>query len=282
MKTILKTDRLSRPAARIPPRWPDDFSPPTTSRSDVRTAQPAASVPRNSARRPAPSEEAVWRQIWRLHNKERARYENPLISANASLTARRSPDDVASVYRALRCCCTGVICDDELPAGPRISRDCATELYVPEAPLLPVSRPAGRTLTESSARADGSLPAAGSSWMSGPWDPTFDSQTLATKRDSRSHPPANRGRAEGSLRRPLDSYLSWRSLPAGGHLGFRGARLKLPDLLLEAVEVAAGFFERVAAELFQERRGERDRHHGFADNSGSWHDGDVGALVGGC
>ena len=118
--------------------------------------------------------------------------------------------------------------------------------------------------------------------MSGPWGPTFDSQTLAAKRDSRSHPPVNRGRAEGSLRRPLDFYLSWKSLLAGGHLGFRGARLKLPDLLLEAAEVAASFFERVAAELFQERRGERDRHHCFADNSGGRHDGDVGSLVGGC
>ncbi len=101
--------------------------------------------------------------------------------------------------------------DDELPAGPRICRDCATEPYVPEAPSVTVSRPAGRTLTESSARASGSLLARGSSWMSGPWGPTFDSQTLAAQRDYRSHPTRHRGRAEGSLRRPLDIYLSWMS-----------------------------------------------------------------------
>ena len=105
-----------------------------------------------------------------------------------------------------------LLSDDELPAGPRIRRDCATEHYVPEAPSVTVSRPAGRTLTESSARAGGSLLARGSSWMSGPWGPTFDSQTLAAQRDYRSHPTRHRRRSEGSLRRPLDFYLSWMSL----------------------------------------------------------------------
>ena len=111
-----------------------------------------------------------------------------------------------------------LLSDDELPAGPCIRRDCATEHYVPEAPSVTVSRPAGRTLTESSARAGGSLLARGSSWMSGPWGPTFDSQTLAAKRDYGSHTTRHRGRAEGSLRRPLDIYLSWMSLcPQPGH-----------------------------------------------------------------
>ena len=96
----------------------------------------------------------------------------------------------------------------------------------------------------------------------------------------RTHPLSRTG--QRSLCRPLDFCLLWRSLLADGHFGFRGARLKLLDLLLETVEVTAGFFERVAAELFQERRGERDRHHCFADNSGGRHDRDIGSLVGGC
>ena len=81
MKSILSTGRLNQPTARIPPRWADDLSPGTGPRADAGTAQPAESVPRNSARRSAPSELAVRRQIWRLHNKERARDVNPLISA---------------------------------------------------------------------------------------------------------------------------------------------------------------------------------------------------------
>ena len=90
MKTILNTDRLNRLPARIPPRWADDLSPAPAPRADVGTAQPAESLPRNSARCPALSELAVWRPNWRLHNKERARYENPLISADSPLTPRRS------------------------------------------------------------------------------------------------------------------------------------------------------------------------------------------------
>ena len=72
MKTILNTDRLNRLTTRIPPRWADDLSPAAAPCADVGTAQAAASVPRNSARRPALSERAVRRPIWRLHNKERA------------------------------------------------------------------------------------------------------------------------------------------------------------------------------------------------------------------
>ncbi len=41
MKTILNTDRLNRLPGRIPPRWPDDFSPPPAPCTDVRTAQPS-------------------------------------------------------------------------------------------------------------------------------------------------------------------------------------------------------------------------------------------------
>ena len=45
---------------------------------------------------------------------------------------------------------------DELPAGPCNSRDCARERIALEATMVPVSRPAGWTLTESSAKASGS------------------------------------------------------------------------------------------------------------------------------
>ena len=88
MKTILNTDQINRLTARIPPRWTDDLSPAAAPCPDVRMTQPAESLPRNSARRPAPSEIAVWRPIGRLHNKERARYENPLISANSLFAPR--------------------------------------------------------------------------------------------------------------------------------------------------------------------------------------------------
>jgi len=88
MKTILNTDRLNRLPARFPPRRAGDFRPPTAPLGDVGIAQPAASVPRNSARRPAPSERAVRRPIWRLHTKERARYVNPLISASPLFSPR--------------------------------------------------------------------------------------------------------------------------------------------------------------------------------------------------
>ena len=94
MKTILNTDvaaRLNRLTARIPPPWAEDLSPATAS-CDVGITQPAESLPRNSALWsalfPAPSELAVWRQIWRLHNKERARDANPLISANPLFSQR--------------------------------------------------------------------------------------------------------------------------------------------------------------------------------------------------
>ncbi len=92
MKTILSTDWLNRLRGRIPPRWADDLSPATAACADAGTAQPEEPVPRNSALwsalSPAPSERAVWRPIWRLHNKERARYENPLISANSLFSPR--------------------------------------------------------------------------------------------------------------------------------------------------------------------------------------------------
>ena len=100
MKTILNTDWLNRLTARIPPPWAEDLSPATAS-CDVGITQPAESLPRNSALWsalfPAPSELAVWRQIWRLHYKERARDANPLISANPLFsqrgeTWRASPD----------------------------------------------------------------------------------------------------------------------------------------------------------------------------------------------
>ena len=91
MKTILNTDRLNRLTARIPPPWAEDLSPATAS-CDVGITQPAESLPRNSALWsalfPAPSELAVWRQIWRLRNKDRAREANPLISANPLFSQR--------------------------------------------------------------------------------------------------------------------------------------------------------------------------------------------------
>ena len=63
MKIILNTEWLNWLLAQILPRWPHNFGPPAAPRAGLGTAQPAASVPQNSARRPAPSEEAVWRPI---------------------------------------------------------------------------------------------------------------------------------------------------------------------------------------------------------------------------
>ncbi len=92
MKTILNTDRLNRPAARIPPRWAEDIGPATPPCPDVRIARLAEFGPRDSALwsalSPASSELAVWRPMWHLQNKERARYGNPLIPANGHFSLR--------------------------------------------------------------------------------------------------------------------------------------------------------------------------------------------------
>ncbi len=92
MNTILNRHRLVWPAARIPQQLPDDFALATPVRGDVTAAQPVASLPPKSALwsalSPASSQAAVWRPSWRLHNRERARYENPLISANPHFSVR--------------------------------------------------------------------------------------------------------------------------------------------------------------------------------------------------
>ena len=60
----LNTDRLDWLSAQVAVRRPDDFSPPEAPRVGIETAQPRVSMPGNSARRPAPSQEAVWLAIW--------------------------------------------------------------------------------------------------------------------------------------------------------------------------------------------------------------------------
>ena len=55
----------------------------------------------------------------------------------------------------------------ELPAGPRCFGDCATGPAAPDAPMLPVSRPAGRPKLNLLRRLAGSPAARGSTWMSG-------------------------------------------------------------------------------------------------------------------
>ena len=128
MKTILNTDRLKRLTARIPPRWAADISPATAPSPDAGIAQPAEFLPRDSARRLAssqkcfvpegvtyvlglmcylcarfiPSEVAVWRPIWCLRNKERVRYENPLMSANSHFSPLKCRVSVPDVARASR------------------------------------------------------------------------------------------------------------------------------------------------------------------------------------
>ena len=101
VKTILNTGRLNRLATRIPPRMLD-FTSATAPSEDLRTAQPSPSPRRKSAPSrdregavlarellapgpsPLPWQRATWRPNWPLHNKERARDVNPLISANPS------------------------------------------------------------------------------------------------------------------------------------------------------------------------------------------------------
>ena len=60
----LNTDRLDWRSGQVAVRLPDDFSPPEAPPVGIETAQPRVSMPRNSARRPAPSQEAVWLAIW--------------------------------------------------------------------------------------------------------------------------------------------------------------------------------------------------------------------------
>ena len=111
MKTIQSTDRLNRLPGRISPRRADDLSPATAPCADAGTARPEESLPRNSAlssaSSPAPSGRAVWRPILRLPNKERARYDNPLISANPHFSVRLSGADTlweeGSVLRSGEC-----------------------------------------------------------------------------------------------------------------------------------------------------------------------------------
>ncbi len=94
MKTILSSDRLNRLPGRISAGRADNLTPATAPCADAGTARPEESLPRNSAlssaSAPAPSERAVWRPIWCLPNKERARYDNPLISANPHFSVRLS------------------------------------------------------------------------------------------------------------------------------------------------------------------------------------------------
>ena len=89
MNTILNRHRLVQPLARILQQLLDIFALATAARGYVTAALPAVSGSRKStlcrALSPASSQGAVWRLICRLHNKERARYENPLTSANPPL-----------------------------------------------------------------------------------------------------------------------------------------------------------------------------------------------------
>ena len=101
MNSTLNTDRLNRLLAQVPPRPPDDFSPPEAPRAGIETAQPRVSMGRNSACRPGPSQEAVWLPIGGLHNKERVIYDNPLISANASPGGKTESPGMAQAHSPL-------------------------------------------------------------------------------------------------------------------------------------------------------------------------------------
>ena len=85
LNTILNRYRLVQPAARIPQQLLYIFALATAAGGHVTAAQPAASVSRISTVFPAHSPVAAWCPICRLHNKERARHVNPIISANSPL-----------------------------------------------------------------------------------------------------------------------------------------------------------------------------------------------------
>ena len=105
VKTILNTGRPNGLAARIPSRMLD-FTPATAPGEDLRTAQPVPALRRKSALSrdregavlareqlapgpsPLPWQRAAWRLNCRLHNKERARYVNPLTSAKPLFSPR--------------------------------------------------------------------------------------------------------------------------------------------------------------------------------------------------
>ena len=118
LKTILNRHRLVRWVARTLQQLRDDFAPAAAARQPVTAAQPdvahgsavplwasrptvkqtfnqphrpqlpTSGSPQESTPSPAYVQLAVWRQMWGLHNKERARFTNPLTSANSV------PDDL--------------------------------------------------------------------------------------------------------------------------------------------------------------------------------------------
>ena len=90
MQSNLNTDRLHWLPAQIPPPPPDDVTALRRLREDAGNGPSTAPLLRNSARRAAPSQLAVWRPNRGLHNKERAHDDKPLTSANSSRSPSRS------------------------------------------------------------------------------------------------------------------------------------------------------------------------------------------------
>ena len=68
----------SRPAVGLRPAVEQTLNQPHA------TGLPTSGSPQESVPSPAYAQRAVWRQIWGLHNKERARERNPLTSASSS------------------------------------------------------------------------------------------------------------------------------------------------------------------------------------------------------
>ena len=95
--------------------------------------------------------------------------------------------------------------DDERPAGPCGFGDCAREPLILEATMETVSRPAGKTLTESSARAGGRI--VGPRRLMNVWSkgPSVGFETLAgvNRPDETRFAP---GEARGLC---LDRYQEW-------------------------------------------------------------------------
>ena len=131
LNTILNRHRLVQPVARILQQLLDIFALATAARGHVTAALPAASVARKStlcrALSPASSQGAVWRPILRLHNTERARYENPLTSASSRLPTNMESPGGASAMLTIQT-------DD--PDTPSLTVEVDATVRDPSEPIL--------------------------------------------------------------------------------------------------------------------------------------------------
>ncbi len=110
LNTMLNRHQRVQPGAQVPRQLLDDFAPATAARGDLSSSTGGGRAPKTCLV-PGVLARAAESPIWRLHNKERARFENPLIPANPLFSPRGEAKCVrgASVRDARRLTSGGVL-----------------------------------------------------------------------------------------------------------------------------------------------------------------------------